>query len=321
MGEAAVGKRTVDGLAALTISNGTAGSIEVAFVPDAGMVGCSLRHRGEELLGQRGGLATYVAKRSTMGIPLLHPWANRLGAMRFEVAGREVNLGTGAARPSLDPSGLPIHGLLAAAKGWRLERHESDGDTAVLAAGFDFAADQARIAAFPFPQEIGFEAALAGNALEVTTTIRATGDVAAPIAFGYHPYFRLPGVARSDWVVEIPVRERLRLDETMLPTGELQPVDVETGPLGSRTFDDAYLAPPGPAPFALSGGGRRIDVSFDSGYPYAQVYAPSDDDVIAFEPMTAPTNALVTGGPALPLVEPGETFEATFTIAIDDVGG
>ena len=56
------------------------------------MVGCSLRHRGEELLGQRGGLGTYVAERGTMGIPLLYPWANRLGRERFEVAGREVVL-------------------------------------------------------------------------------------------------------------------------------------------------------------------------------------------------------------------------------------
>ncbi len=57
-----------------------------------------------------------------------------------------------------------------------------------------------------------------------------------------------------------------------------------------------------------------------SGYPYAQVYAPDDDDVIALEPMTAPTNALVTGGPELPLVEPGETFAASFTITIADSG-
>ncbi len=319
--EATVAQRTVDGFTALTLSSAAAGGIEAAFVPDAGMVGCSLRHLGEELLGQRGGLATYVAERSTMGIPLLHPWANRLGRMRFEVGGREVDLDEGAARPSVDPSGLPIHGLLAAAGGWRVERHEAGGERAVLAATFDFGADGGLMAAFPFPHEIRLEAALAGNALEVATTIRATGEVAVPVAFGYHPYFRLPGVARPAWLVEIPVRERLRLDDRMLPTGDRDPVEIETGPLGSRTFDDAYLAPPDSAPFGLAGGGRRIEVSFDSGYPYAQVYAPSDDDVIAFEPMTAPTNALVTGGPALPLVEPGETFEATFTIVIDDVGG
>ena len=65
-------------------------------------------------------------------------------------------------------------------------------------------------------------------------------------------------------------------------------------------------------PFALEGGGRRIEVSLDRGYPYAQVYAPDDDDVIAFEPMTAPTNALVSGRD-LKLIEQGESYEATFS--------
>ena len=75
--------------------------------------------------------------------------------------------------------------------------------------------------------------------------------------------------------------------------------------MGSRTFDDAYVAPPDGAPFVLEGGGRRIELAFLSGYPYAQVFAPAEDDVIAFEPMTAPTNALVDGGDALPFVAPG----------------
>jgi aldose 1-epimerase len=66
--------------------------IEASFVPGAGMVGCSLRHRGEELLGQRGGLDAYLAERSTMGIPLLHPWANRVAKLGFTVAGREIDL-------------------------------------------------------------------------------------------------------------------------------------------------------------------------------------------------------------------------------------
>ena len=54
------------------------------------------------------------------------------------------------------------------------------------------------------------------------------------------------------------------------------------------------------------------------GYPYAQVYAPDDDDVIAFEPMTAPTNALVSGQD-LKLLQPGESYEASFSIKVMDV--
>ena len=104
-----------------------AGDIQAAFVPDAGLVGCSLRHRGEELLGQRGGLEAYVAERKTMGIPLLYPWANRLSRRRFAVAGREVVIDPDATPLRLDANGLPMHGLLTAARGWSVERHDTPG--------------------------------------------------------------------------------------------------------------------------------------------------------------------------------------------------
>jgi galactose mutarotase-like enzyme len=314
-----IGERMVDGFSALTLATSEGGGIEAAFVPDAGMVGCSLRHRGEELLGQRGGVRKYATERGTMGIPLLHPWANRLARKRFPVAGREVDLESGAPPLSLDPNGLPMHGLLSGASGWRVERHEPAGDGAVLTAGFDFASYGELMAVFPFPHELLVEATLAGTKLTVATTVRASGDATVPISFGYHPYFRLPGVDRADWEIEIPVRERLRLDDRMIPTGEREPIRVESGRLGSRTFDDAYRAPDG-ASLVLAGGGRRIELSFGPGYPYAQVYAPDDDDVVALEPMTALTNALVVGGPELPLLEPGNSYEAEFSITVTDAG-
>jgi hypothetical protein len=37
--------------------------------------------------------------------------------------------------------------------------------------------------------------------------------------------------------------------------------------------------------------------------------------------MTAPTNTLVVGGPDLPLVAPGESFEASFSITVRDATG
>jgi galactose mutarotase-like enzyme len=102
----------------------------------------------------------------------------------------------------------------------------------------------------------------------------------------------------------------------MLPRGEREPVTVESGALGSRTFDDAFAAPPGGAPFVLAGGGRRIELRLDDGYRFSQVYAPAEDDVIAFEPMTAPANALLRGGPQLRSVFPGDCFTASFSIEI-----
>jgi galactose mutarotase-like enzyme len=98
-------------------------------------------------------------------------------------------------------------------------------------------------------------------------------------------------------------------------------VDAVEGPLGSRTFDDAYLALPGSRPFIVSGGGRRIEVRFDHAFRFAQLYAPADDDVIAIEPMTAPTNALVAGGAELPIIEPGGEYRASFSITVNAAGG
>lgn len=314
-----IGEREVDGFPGLTMGSSD-GDLEVTFVPGAGMVGCSLRNHAEELLGQRGGLRTYVSARSTMGIPLLYPWANRIASRRFRVAGREVNLDLASPPPSLDPNGLPIHGLLAAAEGWRVERHEARGDGGLLVARFDFGAQPELMAAFPFPHELTIEATLEEMTLTVATIVEAPGDTEVPISFGYHPYFRLPGVERADWEIEVPVRERLVLDAKELPTGRREPAGVDGGRLGSRTFDDEFLAPEGSAPLVLAGGARRIEVALLSGYPYTQVYAPADDDVIAFEPMTAPTDALIVGGAELPLVSPGESYRAVFAITVEADG-
>lgn len=311
-----IGRRTVDGFDALTLASGD-GELEAAFVPEVGMVGCSLRHRGEEVLGQRGGLSAYIEKRSTMGIPLLYPWANRLGSARFSVAGREVDLECAAPAPKLDASGLPIHGLLTAAGDWRVDRHESSDAGGALAASFDFGAERGLLAGFPFPHVLSFEASLDGETLTIETTVTASGGAPVPVAFGYHPYFCLPGLPRSEWELEAPVSERLPLGDRMLPTGEREPARVEPGALGSRTFDDGYRAPADGAPFTLSGGGRRIEVAFGVGYEFAQLYAPPGDELIAIEPMTAPTNALVSGE-ELPLLEPGESYAAVFSITVLD---
>lgn len=313
-----VGERIEEGFAALTLESEALGGIEAIFVPEAGMICCGLRHRGEELLGQRDGLARYVEAGSTMGIPFLHPWANRLGASRFELAGREVDLDLEGLPVKRDGSGLPMHGLLTAARGWRIERHwelEEDGDGGVLAASFDFGAYPRLVEAFPFPHRVEIEATLAGAELRIATTVRAGAEVSVPSAFGFHPYLQLPGVPRSEWELEAPVRERLELDERMLPTGRRESVEIEPGQLGERSFDDAFVAPAHDEPFVLTGGGRRLELRMGEGYPVAQIYAPEDLDAVAFEPMTAPTNALVSGE-GLRMLPAGESFTATFSIVI-----
>ena len=292
--------------------------VEATFAPGAGMVGCSLRHRGEELLGQRGGLPAYAERGSSFGIPLLHPWANRLGELRYRPPGFsdavELDFERMPLRP--DENGLAIHGVLAGSPHWEVVSAEATTDAARLEARLDFGAHPELLAAFPFPHEIRIAATLSGGTLTVTTEVRATGVVPVPVSFGWHPYLTLPGAPRSEWIVEMPVRSRGLLDGRGIPTGETEPPPFTSGALGDRAFDDLFPELADPPRFTAAGGGRRLAVEFLSGYPVAQVYSPADSDFICFEPMTAPTNALCSGD-GLRQVPPGERFEATFAVSVE----
>src|ERR1700744_1752564 len=136
MMRAMVGERIEEGFAALTLESDARGGLVAVFVPEAGMICCSLRHRGEELLGQSNGVRAYVDHYSTLGIPFLHPGATRLGAARFELAGRAVALDLPALPLKRDDAGLPMHGLLPAAPGWRVGRHTEIEHGGVLPATF-----------------------------------------------------------------------------------------------------------------------------------------------------------------------------------------
>ena len=301
----------VERFAALTLSSG---DLETTFVPEVGMLGVSLRHRGEELLGQAGGVRGYLDAGPKMGIPFLHPWANRLGSNAYAVAGRRVRLPAASPLVRREEHGLPIHGLLGAIPSWDVRSVDADGGEVALVAELDFLADERLAGAFPFPHRIVTRVALSDAALRIETAVTATGPTPVPIAFGYHPYLRLPGVDREDWRVALPARRHLLADDLGIPTGASERRQPEDGPLDDRVYDDGYdeLAPPS---FSLTGGGRAIIVDFLEGYPVAQVFAPPDQDVICFEPMTAPTDALVSGE-GLRLLAPGGTFTAAFAIRV-----
>ncbi len=287
------------------------GEFEAILHPDAGMVCSSLRHRGDEILGQRGGLDAYRERGSSFGIPLLAPWANRLSDLRYRAGDDEVVLEPALSPLKLDENGLPIHGLLTASPLWEVTEHT----TSRVHAQLDFGQQPGLLAAFPFPHLIEVDAILELGGISIETIIRPTGVVAVPLAFGWHPYLTVPGVPREEWDVVLPVLEQALLDERGIPTGDTRPAGDLTGPLGERTFDDLFTRVAERAAFAVQGGDRRIELTFGPGYPAAQIFAPAGEDFICFEPMAAPTNALLSGD-GLRRVEPGSFFSARFSIAV-----
>ncbi len=284
--------------------------VAAQFVPHAGMIGISLTDSGVELLGQRRGLDSYVTAGKTMGIPILYPWANRLGGNSYTVDGEVCTIAPGASGVRSDQNGLPIHGLLAGYSGWQVMTESANE----LIAELDFGADPALLASFPFPHLLVVRVDLVGRTLSVHTTVAATTDKAVPLCFGFHPYLRLPEVPRAQWIMETPPMRHLTVDDRGLPTDEtsLQPAISES--LGDRAFDDGYDRVSDGAVFAVSGGSHRIEVRFEYGFPAAQIFAPAAEDVVCFEPMAAPTDALRRG--AYRSARPGEPAVAVFSIRV-----
>jgi aldose 1-epimerase len=289
------------------------GATRAGFVPAANMVCASLQVGDDELLHQTHGLQAYAEQGKTMCIPLLHPWANRLHRRGYEAAGRAVELPAPEGRYPVDPNGLPIHGALPGDLVWDASRAAADRVRAWLHWN-----RPALLELFPFEHELELEATVSEGALSIATTIVATGSDRVPVSFGFHPYLTLPVGHRDDWRVRLGAADRLVLDERMIPTGECTPLESRKLRLRGSSWDDGLAGLDDPPVFAVSAHGRRLTVTFDEGFGWAQVYAPPGQDFICFEPMTAPTDALNSGEGLIELA-PGERHRTRFTVALTEI--
>lgn len=304
--------------------------VTAMVVPSAGMNLVSLCIDGEDRLVLPVPLSEFMLQPRTGGVPLLHPWANRLRGDRYEAVGRRVDL-SGIPDLKRDGHDLPMHGLLLRATDWVVETVDSIEDgSAVIEGSIDWKENRQGFEAFPFPHRVAVrwtlkESGGADASARCDLVIEPRGT-AVPVGSGWHPYLRpLAGVDRGDLELRLPPVRRVRLDQEGLPLIDAAgsprlegPLDLN-GVMGDRVMDDLYRAPDGGWSGAVIAGGRRVEIETDDSWPWLQVYAPTGSDFICIEPMLAPTAALSDGHAVL--VEPGAPLEASFTIRILEEGG
>jgi galactose mutarotase-like enzyme len=290
------------GVAAVVL---TADDTEVVVVPELGMLVAAFVVDGFDHVARPATLAK-VRDQHTSGVALLHPWANRLGRRSYTAGGRAVSLR--GVPVHTDEQGLPIHGTMVGRDGWTITGLRGGRVDASFA--FDDGLDT--FAAFPFPHTLRASVRVGRRRLTITTTVVASGGVAVPIAFGWHPYWRLPG-RRDGWTVALPDVAHARLDRRGIPTGRARVEAAGDRPLAGASFDDLY-AFAGDRTAGVRGGGRRLELALDAGFAFLQVYAPAGRPFCCLEPMTAPTDALVTGDH--PTVRAGATYAASFTARV-----
>jgi aldose 1-epimerase len=160
-----------------------AGDLEAVFLPAHGMLGASFRHRGEEILRRVEDLEAAAAKGSSAGIPLLHPWANRLAAPRYRVLGQQVVLDVSSPLLHLDEHGLPMHGVPWSLLSWIVTEARQDSVSARLEWS---TSDLLNI--FPFSHHVELAASIQPDGLTLETTL-VTGS-------------EWPTGARWRWIIE-----------------------------------------------------------------------------------------------------------------------
>ena len=212
-----------------------AGDLEAVFLPAHGMLGASFRHRGVEMLRRVEDLEAAAARGSSVGIPLLHPWANRLAAPRYRVLGQQVVLDVSSPLLHLDEHGLPMHGVPWSFLPWVVTEAGQDFVTARL----EWSTSDL-LAVFPFRHHVELEAILRRDGLTLETTLIAGSEGPVPVSFGFHPYLGVPELSRVNWRLKLPVMRKLVLDGRGIPTGDEEPFGGFNAELGESSFDEGF---------------------------------------------------------------------------------
>ena len=269
-------------------------------------------------------LEEWKAKPTHIGNPFLAPWANRLDADHFYANGRKYSLNPDLKNFRKDGNGLPIHGLLVYSPYWKVTELKADASSARVTSRLEFWKHPDLMAQFPFAHEIEMTHRLSQGVLEVETVVRNLSADTMPVSIGYHPYFRLHDAPRDEWSVHLPVRERVILNNLLVPTGEHGAADVaDPLPLKGRQLDDVFTGlerdAAGRAAFSVQGVREKVSVLYGPKYPVAVVYAPPGREFICFEPMSGPTNAFNLAHRGLyqdlQTIAPGGEWRESFWVA------
>lgn len=300
--------------------------VTVSIAPSVGNRAFELKVHGKDVLyfpPQDIAAFRDSGARQLNGIPFLAPWANRMAAGGFWANDKKYlfngNLGT----VHLDRNDIAIHGMLTASPLWEVVEVKAEEHSAHVTSRLQFWKYPDLMANWPFAQEYEMTYTLANGALEVTTKVENLSAKPMPVVLGFHPYFKLGDVPRSETSVHIPAREHVETDTHLVATGELKPANLpEWVSLKDHTFDDGYTdlarGSDGRAVFVLKAGDKKIEVLYGPRYQVAVVYAPPNQPYVCFEPMAAVTNGanLAHEGKyrALETVAPGATWQESFWV-------
>ena len=254
-----------------------------AVLQDFSMTKNGIRHHILASYTDLGEFRNQLTEKGFMGCKL-SPFAGRLRNGRFIFQDEVYQTG----RFFLGKHAL--HGLLYDAA-YEVECQETGRDFAELTLKHAYRGQQP---GFPFHFNCRIIYRLENdNRLIVSTKIESKDNRPFPLQDGWHPYFRFGNKTDELWL-QLDSSAVAKTDEELIPTGKwTADTSFQTAkPIGNQHFDHCFrLDDPVHKPALIlkdpqSGIGLQVFVR--KGYPYLQLYTPSDRRSIAVEPMSAP---------------------------------
>jgi aldose 1-epimerase len=280
----------------------TAGPMRLEVSPELGGAITRLTHAGADLL--RPAPETAAGPLETSSFPLA-PYANRIAGGWVTFGGRTARLA-----PNMPGQPHPLHGegWLGA---WTVEAADERSATLAFApAGGEW----------PWPYRARQIFALESDRLTVTLSATNTGDEAAPIGLGFHPYFpdaetaRLTANTAGVWLT----------DEEHLPTSHVSGwplVDWRRGAAvrAAMLIDHCHTGWDGKARIDLWPQGLSLELTASPELAWLHVYSPPGEAFFCVEPVSHRPDALNAADPeaeGVRVISPRETFSVWMTLRV-----
>lgn len=189
---------------------------------------------GESLIAGYEGEAELEALSGSRSA-LMVPWPGRIAHGRFQFGGRDHEF-------PVNSDGHARHGLIRDAE---FARQGSVGSSLELESLIPISDNWPYRVAVSVVFALG-SGSLGEEDLTMTVTARNDGDGPAPVALGWHPLLRLPGMKTNGHLqVTIPARTKVLTDKTLIPrrgesayVGVHSPVRIDF--LGSQVIDTSF---------------------------------------------------------------------------------
>lgn len=187
-------------------------------------------------------------------------------------------------------------------------------------------------AGYPFALRTTVTYTVLPDGMTCAFTIENTGDRAAPVAAGFHPYFTVGSDRINRDMLQVPFAATLEF-ENLLPTGNVLPVsgtplDFRTSrPIGETKFNTCYVQPQRDPDgmvrirLAAPDSAQELTVWMDQAFDYVVLY--SGDPLpeahrrrsLAIEPMTCASDGFNHPEWGLVTLEPGQSFTGSWGVS------